>query len=172
MSVLETPRVRLRPLTTDDAPFLLELLTDADFLRHVGDRGVHSLADAERYVGDGPAAMRARFGFALQALERRTDAQPLGMCGLLRRDSHPDVEIGYALLPRARGQGYAREAAAATLEWAFGILKLPRVVALVAPGNAASIRILEKLGMRCEGTVPFSAAGGESLFYVLERRPP
>lgn len=168
MTVIETERLLLRRLVEADAPFILALLTDADFLAQVGDRGVHDLAGARRYVREGPGASYTRYGFGLYAVQLKRTGEAVGLCGLLRRDSHPDVEIGFALLPQARGQGLALEAAAATLSWGLKELRLSRVVALTAPDNAGSIRILERIGLRFERMVRYSAAGDSRLF-VLER---
>ena len=72
------------------------------------------------------------------------------MCGLLKRDILPDVDVGYAFLPQFWGQGFAYEAAAATLRHGAQKFGLTRVVAVVSEGNAGSIRVLEKLGMSFE----------------------
>jgi RimJ/RimL family protein N-acetyltransferase len=169
MSVIETARLRLREMCGDDAPFILDVLTDADFIANVGDRGVHDLPASRRYIADGPAGSYAKYGFGLYLVELLTDRAPLGICGLLRRDSHPDVEIGFAFAPRARGCGYALEAARATLAFAQHTLGLTRVVALTAPDNRPSIRILENIGFRFERMVRFTPDGGDRRLFVYER---
>lgn len=168
MSVLDTARLRLRCLENGDAAFIVELLTDPDFLRNVGDRGVHNEEDARRYIASGPVASYARYGFGLYLVELREPAVAIGMCGLLRRDTHPDVEIGFALLPRFRGRGYALEAARATLRLGVETLGLPRVVAITAPDNTASIDILEALGLRFERLVRFTDDASESRLFVFQ----
>jgi len=151
--VIETPRVRLRHLTPDDARFVLELVNEPGWKRYIGDRGVGSLAAARSYIESGPVASYRAHGFGLFALELRESGQPVGICGLLRRDTLPDVDIGYALLERHEGRGLASEAAAATLAWARDTLRLPRVVAIATPDNARSARLLERIGMREEGEI-------------------
>ena len=168
MIIIETARVRLRWLQQEDAAFILELLTDPQFLANVGDRGVHDLTSARRYVEDGPGASYRQHGFGLYAVELKATGLPLGLCGLLRRDSHPDVELGFAMLPRARRLGYTLEAAAAALEFAFRQFGLKRIVAIAAPHNDASIHILQRLGMRPGGRVRFTA-DGESQLFAIER---
>ncbi|MGB6604648.1 MAG: GNAT family N-acetyltransferase [Steroidobacteraceae bacterium] len=170
LTVTETPRLRLRELEAADAPFILELLTDADFRANVGDRGVHDLESARRYTAESAGASYRAHGFGLWLIERKTDARPLGLCGLLRRDSHPDTELGFALLPHARRQGYALEAATATLDIAHTRFALRRLVAITAPANTASIRLLERLAFRYERTARFSA-DGESRLYACENLP-
>lgn len=172
MTVTETARLRLRRLSSADAAFVLELHSDPDFLANIGDRGVHSLEDAQRYIADGPAMSYERLGFGLYLVELKDTRAALGLCGLLRRDSHPDVEIGFAFLPRARRRGYALEAAAATLQLAVHALGLTRIVAITALDNAGSIRILERLGLRFERMVHFTPDGRESRLFVFERAAP
>lgn len=151
---LETARLTLRRFAYDDAPFIVELLNQPSFIRNIGDRGVRNADDARRYLRDGPMAMYEQFGFGLWRASRRSDDAFVGMCGLLKRDILPDVDIGYAFLPEHWGQGYAFEAADATLAHGAGKFGLKRIIGVVSDHNAASIRVLEKIGMRFERMYP------------------
>ena len=146
---LETPRLILRRLQFDDAPFLVKLLNEPSFLENIGDRGVRSIEDAHRYLREGPMAMYEKYGYGLWHVALR-DGTFIGMCGLLKRDNLPDPDIGYAFLPAFWGQGYAYEAAAATFRQCAQKFGLTRVLGVVSEGNAGSIRVLEKLGMTFE----------------------
>lgn len=148
--VLVTARLDLRELDAGDAAFMLAMLNDAAFIEHIGDRGVRTLDDARAYVEAGPMASYAQHGFGLYCVEERATRLPVGLCGLLRRPTLDDVDIGFAFLPAYRSLGYAREAAQAVLGHAHAILGLRRIVAIVAPGNAPSARLLEHLGFRFE----------------------
>ena len=149
-AVLETERLSLREFQPGDAAFVLELVNEPDWLRFIGDRGIHDLEAAQRYIAEGPQAMQARFGFSLWCVEPRSGGAPLGMCGLLKRDNLEHVDIGFAFLARHRGQGYAREAAQGTLAHACS-LGIRRVAAITDPANLRSIRLLEDLGFRAAG---------------------
>ena len=151
MTVIETERLILRRLCAADAAFILDLVNDPDWLRYIGDKDVHDLGAAERYIENGPVAMYARHGFGLYCVERKSDRAAIGMCGLIRRETLPDVDIGFAFLPAHRARGYAREAARATLEYGRDVLGLPRVVAITSPDNDASGRLLEAIGLSFEG---------------------
>jgi RimJ/RimL family protein N-acetyltransferase len=153
MTVLETERLALRELTAGDAEFVLELLNDPAFIRYIADRGVRTLEQAREYILDGPVASYARNGFGLWLAVLKAGGTPAGICGLLRREGLQDVDVGYAFLPRYRGQGYAFEAAAAVLDYGRQALGLRRIVAIVSPDNARSIRLLEKLGLQFERMV-------------------
>ena len=159
---LQTERLAIRPFTEDDAAFILELVNDAEWLRFIGDKNVHSLDGARRYLRDGPLAMLARHGHALGCVERRSDGREIGMCGLLKRDSLDDVDLGFAFLPAARGLGYAREAAAAVISFGVGTLGLKRIVAITDPDNQASARVLEAAGLRFERLLPADATSATS----------
>lgn len=152
--VLHTPRLRLQELDDGDEAFVVELLNDPDFLRQIGDRGVRDVDGARRYLADGPRASYAAHGFGLWKAVLADSGEAAGMCGLLRRPTLPDADLGYAWLPRFRGQGLAREAAAAALRHAFDVFALPRVLAIVSPGNTASETLLAKIGFRLRGLEP------------------
>lgn len=151
MLVLQTGRLRLRHMTLDDAAFMLGMLNDPAWHRYIGDRGIRTIEGAREHIRNGPMAMVARFGFGFHVVELKEDGRPIGVCGLAKRDFLDDVDIGYAFLPQYGGQGYAYEAAQGVLAHARE-LGLTRLVATVVPENAASIRLLEKLGLRFERT--------------------
>ena len=150
MRILETERLILRRLSTTDAAFILDLLNQPSFLRFIGDRGVRTIGDAERYIQQGPIESYLRLGFGLYLVELRDDQTPIGICGLIKRDALPDVDIGYALLPQYWSQGFASEAASAVIAYGKDVLKLRRIVAIVTPDNERSIRVLERLGLQFE----------------------
>jgi RimJ/RimL family protein N-acetyltransferase len=147
---------------------IVELLNDPSWLRFIGDKGVHTLEDARNYLRKGPLAMYEREGFGLYLVERREDGAPIGMCGLIKRDSLEDVDLGFAFLPRYWGQGYAREAAAAVLAHGRSAFGLARVVAITDPDNASSARLLEKLGMSLEKKVKLDHHDDEVRLYATD----
>ncbi len=168
MFTLKTDRLIISKLTVNNAAFILELLNDAAFLRFIGDRGVKSLEDARNYIETGPLASYAQYGFGLYLTSLKHDGVPIGMCGLLKRDSLDNVDIGYAFLPQFRGQGYALEAATAVTQYAQNTLKLNRIVAITTPDNMKSIKLLGKLGFYFDRMVRLSAEGAESNLFVLD----
>jgi len=147
MAVSETARLRLRHLAPTDAPFILELVNEPGWLRFIGDRGVHDLESARGYIERGPRDMYTRLRFGLYCVESKADSASIGLCGLIKRDTLEDVDLGFALLERHQGRGYAREAARATLDEARG-LGLRRVAAITSPDNERSILLLTALGFR------------------------
>jgi RimJ/RimL family protein N-acetyltransferase len=150
MPVLETTRLSLRRLTEDDAPFIFRLVNEPSWLRFIGDKGVRTMDDARRYLREGPIDMYARHGFGLYLVARKSDATAIGMCGLIKRDALPDVDIGFAYVPESWGNGYAVEAADAVLAYGRDDIGLKRIVAITSLDNDASIRVLGKIGMAFE----------------------
>lgn len=164
MDPIETPRLRLRPFVPADAPFILRLLNEPSFIANIADKGVRSLADAERYLRDGPLASYAAHGHGLWQVEARESRTPMGMCGLIRRDTLPEVDLGYAFLPEFWGRGFAREAASACVDHAREALRLPGLLAIVSPGNDASIRLLEALGFARTGMMELTPGDPVAVF--------
>jgi [ribosomal protein S5]-alanine N-acetyltransferase len=170
--VSETERLSLRRLSPEDAPFILELLNDPSFIKNIGDKCVRTLEDARGYILSGPMASYDKFGFGLWLVELKDSHTPIGMCGLLKRDVLADVDIGYAFLPAFWSRGYALESATAVISHANKHFGLARIVAVVNPDNASSIRLLEKLGFEYKSMVKLSDEAAEiKLFGSRSKQP-
>jgi RimJ/RimL family protein N-acetyltransferase len=150
---LTSRRLVLRSLAAGDAPFLLQLMNDPDYYAHIGDRGLRSIEDAADYVERVVAASYRQHGYGMYLALRHSDGCPVGIAGLVNRPTLEDVDIGFAMAPAHRGAGFASEAGAAVVLHAARDLGLERLVGIVSPGNAASIRVLEKLGLRFEARI-------------------
>ena len=165
MIVAETPRLILRRMAPEDAAHIHALLTDADFLAQIGDRGVKTLADAERAIVERYVPAYAREGFGMFAVIERASGAWLGMAGLVDRDGLDHADIGYAFLPAARGRGYALEAVRAVMAW--GAAKgIAPIVAIVSPANARSIVILEAIGLVAGGRIRLPNADHDVILYI------
>jgi len=156
VTVLETERLLIRQLSTEDAGFILELLNEPSFIRNIGDRGVRTIEGANAYIVNGPVASYAKNGFGLYLVKLKETDESIGMCGLIKRDTLEDVDIGYAFLPKFWSKGYAFESARAVKEYAKNTIGLNRIVAIVDPENGGSIRVLEKIGLQFEKMVRLS----------------
>lgn len=149
-AILETERLALRKFTLADAPFVAELMNTPTWLQYIGDRQIRTLAHAQSYLINGPMMSYAAYGFGLYLIEIKDTRTPIGMCGLVKRNYLDNLDIGYALLPRYEGMGYAYEIALATLNYAFTDLHLLRVAAITLESNTRSIKLLTKLGFTFE----------------------
>lgn len=147
---LETDRLTLRPLVLEDGAFILELVNEPDWHRYIGDRGIHSLEQAQTYLLEGPMRMLVQTGIGLLAVELTVTRETIGLCGLIQRNTLPDIDLGFAFLQRFTGRDYAREAASATLAYGTNVRQLKRIVAITVPENVRSIGLLKKLGFSYE----------------------
>lgn len=150
MKITETDRLILRQATVDDAPFIFQLLNEPSWLQYIGDRNIRTLGDAENYIRNGLIGMYAQHGFGLFIVELKNGPTPIGLCGLIKRDSLEDVDLGFAFLPAYWGQGYAWEAASATMHDGATTHGLSRLLAITLPENASSIKLLKRLGFKFE----------------------
>lgn len=165
MVVLRTERMLLREIVPADAPAFHALNADPEVMRWTGDEPFPDLAATEAFIRDYPAYRED--GFGRWAMERLDDGEMLGWCGL-RRQPEGMVDLGYRLFRRHWGRGYATEVSLACVRCGFEVLDLPSIIGRVARANVASIRVLEKVGMRfwkagpCEGIA-------DSVIYRVER---
>jgi RimJ/RimL family protein N-acetyltransferase len=148
MIVLETERLTLRQMTPADAAFILQLLNEPSFIQNIGDRGVRTLDDARNYILTGPVESYRRNGFGLYRVDLKDTATPIGMCGLLRRETLEHVDIGFAFLPKYWSKGYALESASAVMAYGKDVLGIEHIVAIVSPHNQDSIKLLHKIGLK------------------------
>lgn len=153
MPTIETQRLRLFDLSIEDAPLMLAIWNDPDFILHVGDRGIRTEADARAAMVDGALKLFRDFGYGPYRMSLRSTGDAIGICGLFRRKGLDDTDIGYAVLPEYCGQGFAFEAAQAVIAYARDTLGLDRLTAIVSPNNVASINLTEKLGLRYERSI-------------------
>lgn len=165
MKILETERLTLHQMSEADAPFLLELMNEPEFVRFVADRGLRTVEDAAGYMAERILPSYERCGFGFYRVDLKEAGIPIGICGLVKRDTLEWVDIGFAVLGRFCGRGYPWEAAAAVMEYGRTVLKLPRIVAVTMPGNRNSIRLLEKLGLQFQEKIILPGYGPESLLF-------
>lgn len=171
LNVLETERLTLRKLSADDAEFILELLNEPSFIKNIGDKGVRTSSDAVRYIQNGPVASYERFGFGLYLVQLKDGSVPIGICGLLKRDTLPDVDVGFAFLPKFWSKGYAFESASAVMKYGRTVLGIGRIVAITAPENDGSIKVLEKIGFKLDRMIRLSDGEPEVKLFVSDVRP-
>jgi RimJ/RimL family protein N-acetyltransferase len=157
MFTLETERLTLRHLSPEtDVEFILRLLNEPSFLQYIGDKNVHTLEDAREYIRNGPAKSYEENGFGLYRVGLKENERAIGICGLIKRDTLPDPDIGFAFLPEYWNQGYAYESAAAVMRHARDVLRFDRILAITSPDNKPSGRLLGKIGFRFERLVRLS----------------
>lgn len=144
--MIETGRLTLRPWQEADIAPFHAMGQAAEVMRYLGPP---MTIDQARNAYDRMVARQAEHGFCFWAIERTEDGAFIGFCGLLpaKMPIEGEVEIGWRLAREAWGQGYAREAAQASLDWAWGHLDVPAIAAITVPANTRSWGLMERLGM-------------------------
>lgn len=167
MIITETPRLIIREFTSEDSAFIIELLNTPSWLRYIGDRKVKNIDDAQAYLLKGPMKGYKEHGFGLNCVVLKDGNIPIGMCGLIKRDTLDDVDIGFAFLPQYEGKGYAMESTIPVLEQAKK-LDLKRVVAITLPDNERSIRLLKGVNMHFEKMIQFPDDKEELMLFSID----
>lgn len=164
-SILETERLSLREFNTTDAAFIIQLLNSEGWLKFIGDRHIKTLEQAENYLTNGPMKSYSVNGFGLSMVELKNTHTPIGMCGLIKRDNLPDIDIGFAFLEEFMGNGYAFEIAQATINFAKENLHKETILAITIPTNVRSINLLKKIGMKFEKNFSFEGSTEELMLF-------
>lgn len=165
---LETARLVIRSFEPRDAESWLALVTDPDVCRYL-PAGPPPTLDTFFTVLERRHALERERGFALWAVDAKETGAFVGQCGLYPAEgTGPEIELAYHYDTSVWGKGYGTEAASAVLAYAFGPLELDRAIAVVMPENVGSCRVVEKAGMRFEGTATYYGIEGLRK-YVAER---
>lgn len=165
-TVLETERLLLREVAESDAAFVLALLNSPGFLENIGDRGVRTEDEARSYILDRMLASYRDHGFGMWVTVQKSDAEPVGLAGLVKRDGLDVPDVGYAFLEKAWGRGYAQEAAAAVLRQAVEVLGIPKLAAVTTLENFASMAVLRKIGFTYQGVIQLPGVERESAYFT------
>lgn len=163
--ILSTSRLRLRKPVADDRNWIFALNHDPLWLRFIGNRGVHTLKDANRYI-DNALVHFENHGYGLFAVEDKLTGKPLGMCGLINRGIFSAPDLGFALLPQARGQGIGGEAGEAVISYARDTLGVTYLTAMTHADNIDSQKLLMKLGFKKRGNLFMSGVFAQHFFWL------
>jgi len=162
--ILETDRLILRQFELTDAKFIVELVNSPGWIEFIGDRNIRTEEAASNYLQNGPMKSYRENGFGLCMVELK-DGTPIGMCGILRRDTLENPDIGFSFLPKFTGMGYAFEIANATINYAKNRLNLKTILAITVPNNKRSRHLLEKIGLMFIKTIYTSVDNEELMLY-------
>lgn len=166
--LLETERLKLRPVTVNDADLMLAIWNDPAFIRNVADRGVRTKEQARDAIANGAQKLFEDYGHGPCSMVLKSTGERIGICGLFRRDNLQDPDIGFSVLPDYRGKGYAGEAASEIVRYARDVFGVQNLTAIVSPANAASIGLIEKLGLTFERMVTMPGDDEAICLYSME----
>lgn len=143
----------LREFNLSDASFIVDLLNSPGWLKFIGDRNVHSLEDAIKYLQNGPLNTYSVSGFGFWCVCLNTTSEPIGMCGFIQRDYLPAPDLGFAFLTPYISKGLGYESAQLSIQLAKRKFKVLNLVAITDPLNTRSIKLLNRLGFVVAGNV-------------------
>lgn len=145
-SIFTRNDIALRPLTFDDKQWVLALQQDPLWLKYIGSKNVNTLDNACDYIGR-TNAQREEWGYGLLAVEATDTKQPLGVCGLFNRFAFECPDLGFAMLPEARGRGICYAACQCVIAWSASE-GYRFLTAMTHPENMASQKLLRRLGFK------------------------
>lgn len=166
MIILKSERLTLREIESDDAAFVLELLNTTGFIANIGDRGVRTEAEARDYIVERVLGSYQIYGFGMWLVVQTATGLAMGLAGLVKRDGLDIPDVGYAFVPRAWGQGFAQEAAAAVLKHAIEVMGIPKLAAITSAENYASMAVLRKIGFTYQGMIQLPGIERESTHFI------
>ncbi|RHW77386.1 GNAT family N-acetyltransferase [Colwellia sp. RSH04] len=164
--IIETERLIIREFNLFDAKFIVTLLNEPSFIENIGDKKVRTVLDAEQYLQQGPIASYKENGFGLYHVALKENLEPIGMCGILKRDELEFPDIGYSLLPKYWRQGYAKEACISVLAHGQHNFAIKKVLAITSPHNIASHNLLMQLAFQQLCNIDFN--GDSTNYYEKE----
>ena len=167
-AVLTTDRLIIREATLDDAAFILKLVNDKGWLTYIGDRNIKTIPAAENYIQKSLLSAYKKDGFGLFLVALNGANNCVGMCGLVKRPTLDNIDIGFAFLDEECGKGYGYESAKATIGYALNTLNLKKILGITLATNVPSQRLLEKIGLTLEKKYT-NDAGEEMMLYGIEK---
>lgn len=170
MKIIETERLIIKPTSIEDAPFIFELLNTKKWIEFIGDRGVHSIKDAEEYIANKILPQIERLGFGNYTIIRKSDNKKIGSCGLYDRDGIDGIDIGFALLPNYEKLGYGLESVNKLKEVAFNDFKLKEIKGITLVKNIASQNLLKKIGLEFEDYIKVSHRKEKIMLFKINKK--
>ena len=165
----ETPRLILKPTTTDDAQFTFALLNSSKWLKYIGDQNIKTLADAVTYIEEKIRPQQIELGYCNYTVTRKSDGVKIGSCGLYARKELEHIDIGFAFLPDYEKQGYGYESAQRILDAGFNTFNINKICAITTFNNFDSQRLLEKLGLQYIREIVLPNKDEKLLYYEQDK---
>lgn len=156
--ILETSRCYLRELTVDDAADFFLLNEDEEVIKYTGDKAFRNLEEAQNFLKN--YSQYQHYGYGRWAVIDKANGEFLGWCGLKYSPELNETDIGFRFFKKYWNQGYATETAKACLDYGFEKLQLPKIVGRAMEANLASVKVLEKIGMKFSGKSQFELHEG------------
>lgn len=170
MEIISTERLILKLADINDAEFYLQLVNTPKWLQNIGDRNVHSVEDAKRYITNKMLPQHEKLGYGNYTVVKKSDNKKIGSCGLYDREGIDGLDIGFAFLPEYEGKGYAYEASNKLKEIAFSKFNITKISAITVKENLNSQKLLRKLGLKFRSIITIPNDDEELLLFELKNK--
>lgn len=164
----ETERLVLRPVSPEDAEFILDLYSRPKFIKYIGDRNLKTVSDAAEYIKNRFLPQFEKRGFGNYLILTKEGNRKIGGAGIFEREGLDIADIGFSLLEEFEGNGYAYEAALKVKSIGMHDFGLPKISAITAKDNNASQKLIEKLGLKFRNMITLPGDGEELMYYETE----
>lgn len=164
----ETERLIIRPMSLDDAEFILDLYNRPKFIEFIGDRSLKTISDAENYIKNRFLPQFEKLGFGNYLTITKEGNQKIGGVGIFEREGLDIVDIGFSLLEEFEGKGYAYEAAIKVKSIGMDDFGLKKISAITSKDNFSSQKLIEKLGLKFIKHVTLPNDEEELMYYETE----
>lgn len=167
--MIETERLLLRKITMDDKEDMFQLHTNAAVQKYTGEPLVESMEEMEQAIQTRIKDYE-KYGYGRWATFLKNEMQFVGWAGLAYLPEFDEIDLGYRLSPKYWGMGFATEASHAILTYGFDALELSRIIAIAMKENKASIRVMEKVGMKFDKFAPYEPGGEDVAWYCCDKK--
>lgn len=167
-NVYETERLIIQRISVDDSEFIFDLYNRPKFIRYIGDRGIHTVEDAEKYIKNRFLPQFDKVGFGNYLVLTKDKGEKIGAVGIFEREGLDVVDIGFSLLEEFEGKGYAFEAALQVKSIGMDLFGLKKISAITAKDNYSSQKLIEKLGLQFKNYVTLPDDNEELMYYETE----
>lgn len=164
---VETERLTIRAISSEDAEFILELYNSPKFIEFIGDRNIRTTKDAEQYITEKFLPQYEQLGFGNYLIIRKADGYKIGSVGIFEREGLDVHDIGFSFLPEFEGNGYGFESASKLLETIIQEFSLKKISAITTKTNFSSQKLIEKLGLKYKKIVTLPGDDLELLYYEI-----
>ena len=149
----ETERLIISEITLEDAPFIIKLYNDKDYIHFIRDKNVRTIEDAKKNIEETFLSVYKKQEYGYYKVSLKSDHTPIGTSGLMKREGMDYIDIGFAYLKEFRGKGYAYEATKRILEFGLDELKMSPIAAITTQENINSSNLLERMGFKHERNI-------------------
>ena len=167
--MIVTERLQIQPVSINDAEFILTLLNSKSWIQNIGNRNVHTIEEAQKYIESRMLPQLKEKGYGNNIVQLRSTGETIGTAGIYHRPGLGIPDIGFAFLEEYQGKGYGSESAYHVMNMGFRDYDIPAMSAITLPSNKASVRLLEKLGMKYVKMIHLPDDEEELMYYEITK---